>query len=258
MMFFLPDGSETTTFQQDNAAPDLPLPPLDQTLDRYFESLRPFGTEEQLNRSRAVIERFRNGIGAELHAILQKRTKTHRNWVEKWWEDYAYCTDRTPILPYAAMASDLPAAVVANMPVTAEYALKGLARVWYHSLEFWDALRHERLRPATNPSGTQVFSSFLLRRIFNTSRLPGEVMDSIVSHFRTLREGGAATHFLVTGRGRIFSVNAVHEEGRILSVQELLAIFEQIRTIIDASALDCPVPILTCANRTAWAVVSLD
>lgn len=255
MMFFLPEGSETTTFEKDNDAPDLPLPTLDQTLERYFESLRPFGTEAQLKNSRKIIDNFRNDIGAKLHKVLQQRTRTHRNWVEKWWEDYAYCTDRTPILPFAAMASELPSAIT-DMPVSKEYALKGLARVWYHSIEFWDALRHERIRPATNPSGTQVFSSFLLRRIFNTCRLPGEVMDTIVSNFRTIREGGAATHFVVIGRGRMFRVDAVNEDGSILREQQLLAIFEQIRAIVDGSELDCPVPVLTCANRTAWAAVS--
>lgn len=104
-MLYVSDEGMPGTFEKDELAIPLPLPQLNDTLDRYYKSLQPFGTAEQLRESRRIIDEFRNGIGIRLQRILEERTKTFKNWVERWWEDYAYCTDRTPIFPYAIMTS---------------------------------------------------------------------------------------------------------------------------------------------------------
>lgn len=78
---FLRSEHEPKTFAKDNALPSLPLPSLNDTLERYYESLKPFGNTEQLANSRKIIENFKNGIGKKLHSILVERTKNHRNWV---------------------------------------------------------------------------------------------------------------------------------------------------------------------------------
>lgn len=78
---FLQSEHQPNTFAKDNLLPNLPLPSLDETLQRYYESLKPFGNAEQLANSRKIIDNFKNGIGKKLHAILLERTKTNRNWV---------------------------------------------------------------------------------------------------------------------------------------------------------------------------------
>lgn len=78
---FLQPENEPNTFARDNSLPSLPLPSLNDTLERYYESLKPFGNAEQLANSRKIIDNFKNGIGKKLHSILVERTKNHRNWV---------------------------------------------------------------------------------------------------------------------------------------------------------------------------------
>lgn len=78
---FLKSKHEPNTFAKDNSLPSLPLPSLTETLERYYESLKPFGNAEQLAYSREIIENFKNGIGKNLQSILLERTKNHRNWV---------------------------------------------------------------------------------------------------------------------------------------------------------------------------------
>lgn len=80
-MLFIQDDDAPSSFAKDADLPSLPLPPLDDTLDRYYESLKPFGTEAQLSNSRRVIDEFRNGVGKQLHAVLEERAKTTKNWV---------------------------------------------------------------------------------------------------------------------------------------------------------------------------------
>lgn len=81
-LLFLQPENEPNTFAKDNLLPNLPLPNLSDTLDRYYESLKPFGNAEELANSRRIIEKFKNGIGKELHSVLLERTKIHRNWVK--------------------------------------------------------------------------------------------------------------------------------------------------------------------------------
>lgn len=78
---YLGSNEDAKTFSLDNDRPNLPLPKLNDTMERYYESLKPFGTPDELANSRKIIDNFQNGIGKELHAILEKRAKTHKNWV---------------------------------------------------------------------------------------------------------------------------------------------------------------------------------
>ncbi|EAT36396.1 AAEL011511-PA [Aedes aegypti] len=80
-IYHLQDGSKESTFCYDESLPALPLPKLEDTLKRYFESLKPFGTAEELKHTADIIEKFKNGIGAELHRCLEEKSKHEKNWV---------------------------------------------------------------------------------------------------------------------------------------------------------------------------------
>lgn len=221
-------------------------------MERYFESLKPFGTADELKNSRKIIDDFKIGVGKKLHAILVERTKTEKNWVEKYWENYAYLTVRSPILPFCSMAQMMvPEAV--GVSGTPQNYLHLAVRMMHLSMEFWELIRKERLAPGTSPDGSIVYSSFLLRRFYHTVREPGEVMDKVVSYFKTDKEGGCPTHSLILGRGKIFKFDSLNPDGSIISPQQLLCIFQQVRATLDVTTTEHPVPILTCDDRSQWA-----
>lgn len=64
---------------------------------------------------------FLQSDGFKLKCV--KRCLTFIMKVEKWWEDYAYCTDRTPIFPFAAMAAIFIFESV-NVEISPRYCLK--------------------------------------------------------------------------------------------------------------------------------------
>lgn len=129
-----------------------------------------------------------------------------------------------------------------------------MARIIHCTVEYWDLLRNERLRPATNPAGTVAFTSFMQRRLFNTSRTPGEHMDRVVSHFRTL-PASAPAHIVAIGKGRFFVIDVLDARtGRIKEAQDFLPILEQIDARLSrATPHPHPVAVLTSGDRTAWA-----
>ena len=74
--------TKMSTFGADELLPSLPLPSLEATLDKYLESTRPFVNESEYKITEKVVEDFKNGIGRELHQLLELKAKRDRNWVK--------------------------------------------------------------------------------------------------------------------------------------------------------------------------------
>lgn len=81
LFYYLPEGADPT-FSHDETLEKLPLPKLEETLERYYKNLLPFGTEEELKNSRKIIEDFRNGDGKKLQQMLEEKASKERNWVK--------------------------------------------------------------------------------------------------------------------------------------------------------------------------------
>lgn len=123
-IYFLDKNDQNTnTYEFDEMLPPLPLPELKDTMQRYYDSVKPFGTAEELSNTRKVIDEFERGIGAKLQAQLKNRASTLKNWLDEWWNKYAYHSLRLPLNPYIVMALPLNLEVL-NIHETAELLLK--------------------------------------------------------------------------------------------------------------------------------------
>lgn len=76
--------------QHQNELPSLPLPDLSSTLEKYLKSVRPLSNDTEYEHTRSLCKEFENGVGQQFQEILQDRAKEERNWIEEWWENYAY------------------------------------------------------------------------------------------------------------------------------------------------------------------------
>lgn len=79
--------------------PSLPIPPLEQTLQRYIESIRPLTTDEEYERTIAQVEQFKSSKqGQDLDRRLREQSqdcqKRGTSWLAEWWDDWAYFTHR--------------------------------------------------------------------------------------------------------------------------------------------------------------------
>ncbi|KAL9899567.1 carnitine O-octanoyltransferase isoform 1-T1 [Glossina fuscipes fuscipes] len=250
-IYFL-DKNEQNTYKFDEELPPLPLPELHETMQRYYETLKPFGTEQELANSKKIIEKFEKEIGATLHAKLQERSSKMKNWLEEWWEKYAYHTSRISLYPYTVMA--MPAKLeCVNVQETPEYALKNLARMMYHTIEFWDLLRKGAIKPLSSDNGKIKYSSNLYKRFFSTTRVPGTHVDRIEKHFKTVDEGKTPCHGLISGKGRLFIFKTLRENGEMITPQELLVLLQRLRTILDYESVGDGIAVLTHDDRSLWA-----
>ncbi|XP_017118576.1 LOW QUALITY PROTEIN: peroxisomal carnitine O-octanoyltransferase [Drosophila elegans] len=250
-LYFM-NKDDKNTFDFDETLPSLPLPELKDTMERYFTAIQPFGTKEELTQARKTINEFQNGVGAQLHEQLKKRAASMKNWLGTWWEDYAYHLTRMPLLPYQLMVMPCQLEMV-GVPETTEYMLKSLARHIHHTLEFWDLTRNSSIKPLSSNGGKIKYSSALYKHFFSTCRIPGEEQDHIEKHFLTKDEGKTPSHILISGKGRQFILDCVHEDDTILTAPEILVAVQRLRSILDYEPLGDCVPTLSHDDRTTWA-----
>lgn len=116
--------TEGITYSAQDTLPSLPVPPLEQTMEKLIRTCQPFLTESELEHTKACAKDFQNGVGKELQQQLEERASSMRNWVsvglggfvgrtckktpitcvypsllqvEEWWETFAYLRPRAPI-----------------------------------------------------------------------------------------------------------------------------------------------------------------
>lgn len=77
----LSEEDKAKSFENDEKLPSLPVPPLDKTLEKYVESIKPFATQEELSNVQNLCKEFRNGIGQDLQQGLLKKASEEKNWV---------------------------------------------------------------------------------------------------------------------------------------------------------------------------------
>jgi len=132
------------TFSNQDKLPRLPVPDLNETLDKYLEVVLPVVTEAEFETTKKLVNEFRNGQGkilqARLLAVLFVMAVTPRlcvcvcfflnpllvqheedckkkgvtNWLKDWWLYGAYLSDRVPI----AINSNVYAGTVLSSAVT--------------------------------------------------------------------------------------------------------------------------------------------
>lgn len=134
---------------------------------------------------------------------------------------------------------------------TKENLLKNFSRIIHYSLEFWDLIRYEKLRAGTSADGKTHFSSNQFKRMYNTSRIPGDLRDKITCYFKLKSESSCPSHVVVIGKGRIFYFDVIYDE-KLMSPQELHHTLCIIYGKINDETNNMGVPILTSDDRTAW------
>ena len=78
-----PHGSKGDMMKYQSSLPRLPVPPLQQSLQKYLKAVRPLVSNEEFEKTSKKVEEFgkENGIGEQLQEMLKKRAKLQDNWV---------------------------------------------------------------------------------------------------------------------------------------------------------------------------------
>uniref|UniRef100_A0A8C3CVI4 Peroxisomal carnitine O-octanoyltransferase n=2 Tax=Cairina moschata TaxID=8855 RepID=A0A8C3CVI4_CAIMO len=245
------EAAEERTFQYQSSLPALPLPPLDESLSKYLESVKPFLNEEEYQRTEDIVKKFENGIGKELHQKLVERAKTRRNWLEDWWLNVAYLDLRIATQIHCNMGG--PAPFIEHFWPSKEGTQieRACINIW-HTLKFWELLREEKV--PIERSRDDVLDMNQFRMLFNTCKVPGITRDSVYNYFKTAMEGECPSHVMVQCRGRVFTFDAIHE-GNMLTPPEISRQLKYIQKRCHSEPAGPGVAVLTSNERTKWAEI---
>ncbi|XP_028672955.2 peroxisomal carnitine O-octanoyltransferase [Erpetoichthys calabaricus] len=237
------------TFQYQNSLPSLPVPSLEESLQKYLDAVKPFCTEDEFQKTSKIVNDFSKGIGKDLHQKLLKRAKARRNWLEEWWLNSAYLEVRIPSQLNVNFGGPGPYLEHYWPPQDGTQLDRACISVWY-TLLFWQLLRTEQWE--VSKAGTMPLDMNQFQMLYCTCKIPGITKDSIVNYFKTESEGDCPSHLVVMCRGRIFTFDTMHE-GHLLSPPELRRQLAYIRQRCDTGPRGVGVSALTTEERTRWA-----
>lgn len=263
--------------------PRLPVPPLEQSLERYLRSIEPILQQKEdlgelpagatvaseLAQRRKWADELLSGIGPLLNQrLLDIDQTTDNNWFDdRFWLQKAYHEWRAPLLinsnwwlmfraddgtpeDVAEYLGDVPAytpdAVTAQPWTYAEWGIRRATWLTYRMALYKLALDKETIKPDASRAGA--FCMYQYQRVFNVTRIPARPHD-----WNTASREQDAKHVTVMVDDNLYELPVFNEQNDIVPLPELEKALRAI--IADASKQrGTAVGVLTSEQRDTWAL----
>ncbi|CAG8593642.1 2288_t:CDS:2 [Paraglomus occultum] len=234
----------TMTFQYQDKLPKLPIPPLEDTLERYLAAVKPLQSNKEHERTLAAVKEFATGEGPVLQEKLLKYAEDKSSYIEEfWYESYLHYSDSVVLNlnPFFVLEDD-PTPAKNNQVIRA-------ASLIISSLKFVHALRTETLEPDVFRGIPLCMSQF--ERLFGTSRLPTE-------NGCIMQTEAQSRHIAVICRGQFYWFEVLNGDNQVcITEKELVANLKTIKQDAQQTpvveAAKHAVGILSTENRKVWA-----
>ncbi|KNE96505.1 hypothetical protein PSTG_10212 [Puccinia striiformis f. sp. tritici PST-78] len=250
-------STEAITYRHQDSLPQIPLPDLESTVQKYLKSILPLVSPQEpgspsasdaaptqaYKRTKANVEDFlKSPLVKELQNRLKKRAEKDPdgNWVSDLYTEWAYLGNRLPLIPissyYVAQKLDLG-------QIDAVKKAAGLIRA---TLEFRNVLESERLEPDFARSGPLCMDAY--RWLFNSCRYPSKPSD-----YTKKFDPRVNNHLAVIRKGRFFEFSVIKPDGSWLSQDELESQLEKVIQLAGPTKTSFPLGALTTQDRDTWA-----
>ncbi|XP_059213271.1 carnitine O-acetyltransferase [Centropristis striata] len=224
--------------------PSLPVPPLQQTCERYICALEPIVEVDELSHTKELVDEFQKagGVGERLQKGLENRARNTENWLSQWWVQVAYLEYRLPVVVHSSPGLVLPRMNFSDKQGQIRFAAKLIAGV----LDFKTMIDNEAI-PVEYLGGKPLCMNQYYE-VLSSCRIPGRTRDSVVNHAKSSRP---PIHITVVHNFQFFSLAVYNSDGTPLTADQLCIQLERICS--DSLKADMePVGILTTQHRDAW------
>uniref|UniRef100_A0A8D0E839 Carnitine O-acetyltransferase n=1 Tax=Salvator merianae TaxID=96440 RepID=A0A8D0E839_SALMN len=228
-----------------DSLPTLPVPPLQQTLDRYLLALEPIISEEELSHTRELVREFRKpgGVGERLQKGLERRARKQENWLSDWWLKTAYLEYRLPVVVHSSPGVVLPKQDFLDRQGQLRFA----AKLIEGALDFKTMIDNETL-PVEYLGGKPLCMNQYYQ-ILSSCRIPGQKRDSVVNYTKGKKP---PTHVTVVHNFQFFELDVYNSDGSPLTTDQIFIQLEKIwNTSLQRNKE--PIGILTTNHRNSWA-----
>ncbi|CAF0973925.1 unnamed protein product [Rotaria sp. Silwood1] len=233
-------GHNPSLFSCQNLLPSLPLPSLDETLQRYLRSVRPLYDDAEYQRMEKLAEEFKQTIGRKLQRYLWLKWLISTNYVSDWWEKFIYLRGRSPIMVNSNFYG-LDAIYI--RPTTIQTARA--ANLTCAAFRYRTELDHENIKPLMIQKFVPLCSSQYERQ-FNTVRIPGKEADKIIHY-------SDSHHIAVYHKGRWYKVFMFYKDHLLEPCELQLQLDEIIRDTTPPAYGEEHLAALTAGERPLWA-----
>jgi carnitine O-acetyltransferase len=236
---------ETVTFRHQGELPKLPIPPLEDTCERYLEYIAALQSPEELALSKARVAQFLTEDGPRLQHKLLEYDQDKKSFIEDFWYE-AYLNHRSSVVlnvnPFFVLEDD-PTPSRNNQISRAASLVLG-------SLKFINALRSGKLEPDMWRNNLALCMN-QYKRLFGCARLPtAELDEEFVDDF--------SKHIVVVCRNQFYWFDVCWEDGvTAITERELVANLKAIKEDAlhtdELTAASQAVGVLTTEHRANWA-----
>ncbi|ETV94000.1 hypothetical protein H310_12056 [Aphanomyces invadans] len=258
------------TFHFQKSLTRLPIPSLDDTLNRYVLAVQPVVNIHEFEATKRAVDKFRKQDGPELHAALVARDKAspETSYINKWWFDM-YVQDRQPIV-----INVNPQIKIKDDPAPAKNAQnQRAASLIASSVRVFRTLRDRQLEPDifhtkpnyTKTSAFNTFCKFLpesisfygaaalgaypldmsqYKNLFHSTRIPLVGQDE-------LKLFPDSKHVVVQHGPAFYKFDVLKADGSAVADADILACINSI--LAKPVGTELGVGLLTTLNRDDWA-----
>ncbi|TIA79246.1 hypothetical protein E3P89_03431 [Wallemia ichthyophaga] len=216
-------------YAQQSKLPRLPVPALEETLEKYLESAEPFLNADELKRSKQLVDNFKSGQGVTLQQRLLDRSTKKENWLIDWWNSQGYLEPRDPVTPYSNYYFYHRHLIGNNQSTVAASLIKA-------TLAFKHLVDSEQLEPE-NIKGTPLCTE-TYQFLFNSSRVPLKNSDKVVKFDQSNQ------HVVVLSNNRFFKLDVNNSDNLESQLDHIIKIsYDRTGDAVGA---------LTTENRDTW------
>uniref|UniRef100_A0A913HDH5 Carn_acyltransf domain-containing protein n=1 Tax=Strongyloides stercoralis TaxID=6248 RepID=A0A913HDH5_STRER len=180
----------------DYLLPNLPVPSIDESIDKYIESIKEIFPKDEFLKIQSEALKFKNSKNS---FILQSLAKLYSlftsNYVTTFWEQGAYLYGRDPLLINSSVGY-----VDIAKPIPANQARRA-AHVIY--LEGQSQLAIDKEEPKPIGEGMLCMSHY--KKNFCTCRVPGIEKDYLINN-------GPSNYCIIIHKGAIYKINTFNEK----------------------------------------------
>lgn len=242
--FYNPTTTMSTFDGQANLK-KLPIPGLEETIDRYLEVLKPIQTEDEHAKTAQACQEFIKTSGPILQQQLIEYAKTRPSYIEQFWYDSYLNFDNPVVLnvnPFIMIEDD-------PTPLQSTQVSRA-ANLTLSALRFVRALRKEELTPDRARNG-MAFDMDQYPKLFGSARIP-------THNGCVLQTDEKSKHIVVISKSQFYWFDVIDDDNELLLTGSDLRL--NFKSIVDDSSQISPQEVarssfgvLTAENRRVWA-----
>ena len=246
-------STKSVTFGSQSELPRLPIPSLDETLNKFLHCLEALQDEDQRKATQQIVLEFMKGDGPKLQQLLLDydregaETGDVGSYVEEFWNDSYLAPDDSVVLnlnPFFVL-EDGPDPKIAKSPI------RRAASLCFASIKMASQLRFETLKPDTFRGKALCMDQF--KALFSAARVPMKSSTDIVNVY------DHSNHIAVLCKSQMYYFQALWPDGDV-AVDEgdlidiLMAIHSHASDMDPVQASRTALGVLTSLPRREWAI----